>query len=115
MNNFYSETEQTKIDQLAKNGILVEWLSGLCPVQAQGWVDEKHAFYFRSRHAEWSMSITKGEAMDLDEAISVIPDESDVWQYFEDYGKDPEAGYMPFIEALGFIEQSVGEFRVQVA
>jgi len=111
MDNLYSETEQAKMNQMAKDGILVEWLSGLCPVQARGWIDEKQAFYFRSRHDEWSMSITKAEAEHLDDAISIKADESDVWQYFEDYGEDPEAGYMPFIEALGFIEKAVAMMK----
>jgi len=107
MSDFYSKSEQAKIDQLAKDGVLVEWLAGLCPVQGNVWIDEKHAFYFRARHDEWSVSITEDEAYDLDEALN----DSGTKEYTGKYGQDPEAGYMPFIEALGFIEKSVSMFR----
>lgn len=106
--------EQAKRYQLAKDGILVEWLSGLCPVQSQGWIDEKYAYYFRARHDEWTINITKKEAFDLDDAIIIRPN-PDVWEYGEGYGEDPEAGYMPNLEALGFIEQSVKQFRLLMA
>ena len=109
MNSLYNSTEQSKIKVLAKDGILVEWLSGLCPVQGNGWIDEKHAFYFHARHDEWYMCITQSEADKLDEALN----DDGVWEYGEKYGKDPEAGYMSFIEALGFIEQSVNKFRAK--
>jgi hypothetical protein len=110
MDSIYSADEQKKMDSLAKDGVLVEWLSGLCPVQSQGWIDEKHAYYFRARHDEWSINITKNEANDLDDAIIIRPN-PDVWEYTEKYGEDPEAGYMPFIEVLAFIESSVNKFR----
>jgi len=111
MDIFYSKEEQTMIDKMAKNGVLVEWLSGLCPVQAQGWVDDK-AFYFRARHDEWSISITKSEATDLDEALE---ENDSTWRYYEKYGEDPEAGYMPFIEALQFIESSAEKALIDLS
>ena len=72
MKSFYSDIEQSKMDALAKDGILVEWLSGLCPVQGDGWIDEKHAFYFHARHDEWKMRITKGEASVTSEALGLF-------------------------------------------
>jgi hypothetical protein len=112
--SFYTQAEQDKMDALENDGIVVNWLSGSCPVQGDGWIDG-HAFYFRARGDQWSIEVTD----------HIVPETSGIWKfqtpppatwgYGEDYGDFPDAGYMPFIEALGFIEQSAASFRKYLA
>lgn len=75
---------------------VLNWISGVCPVQAEGTYQGKH-FYFRARGNRWAFYISAGEPF-------VNPE----WQYSEDYGDEPfVAGWMEEAEALGFIEQSL--------
>lgn len=107
--DFYSAEERDKINALHGKGIYVYWLSGLCPVQAQGWVDGM-PFYFRARGDQWTMAIHETVTMNIDLAVG----DDGNWTYGETYGIVPDAGYMPFIEALCFIETSVERFRKQM-
>lgn len=106
MPDFYSLEEQAKIDSMKAQGFSVLWLSGLCPVQSQGLIDG-HPYYFRARHDKWSIRIAKNKSFDTDIAV----DDPFAWEHREKYGEEPEAGYMPFIEALEFIEWSAKRWR----
>jgi hypothetical protein len=108
MLDFYSPDERAKIDSMKAQGFDVQWLSGLCPVQANGQIDGR-PFYFRARHDEWSIRIAKFKGGDMDDVI----DARDAWEHREKYGQDPDAGYMPFIEALAFIEWSAKRWRYE--
>lgn len=109
MINFYSEVEQSKIDELKADGVIVDWLSGLCPVQSNGWIDGR-AYYFKARGDQWHMSITRTESHNVDDALDY--DDGKCWTHLEPYGKVPDAGYMPFIEALQFIEWCARQIRI---
>lgn len=75
--------------------IVIDWIGGNCPVQAEGTVNGK-PFYFRARGAHWSMSIG-GE--------DVVGDPE--WSHEEDYGDSAfAAGWMPESEARGFIAKA---------
>jgi len=104
----YSPEEIAKMLQMSQDGIDVQWLSGLCPVQATGYIDG-HPFYWRARGAAWSIQIAKSKGEYSDELI----DAPVSWQHIERYGEFPEAGYMSFIEALQFIEASASRWRSQ--
>lgn len=97
-----------KIESMRAQGFDVQWLSGLCPVQGNGLIDGR-AFYFRARHDEWSVRIAKFKFKggDMDDVIGA----PDAWEHREKYGEDPDAGYMPFIEALQFIEWAAKRWR----
>ena len=70
----------------------IEWLGGLCPVQAEGTIDDK-PFYFRSRGTHWSFTV----------GSDIIKPE---WYYEEEYGEWPSAGWISEEEALSFIEKA---------
>jgi len=76
--------------------IRINTFGGNCPVQAEGFVDDK-PFYFRARGEHWTMGIG-GE-----------PVANPEWFYREEYG-DAEyvAGWMAQYEALGFIAKAIG-------
>lgn len=106
IDDFYSPTELEKINALKDDGIDVQWLSGLCPVQSEGVIDY-HPYYFKARGDNWFIQIgSKPSPYTAD----VFTDEN-CWEYGELYGEVPDAGYMPFIEALGFIEVAANRWR----
>ena len=75
--------------------LTVDWVGGLCPVQAEGRIDDAE-FYFRARGDSWSLSVGG------DDVIGE-PD----WYHEEDYGDGPyDAGWMTEDEARGFIEKA---------
>lgn len=76
---------------------------GQCPVQSEGFIDGK-PYYFRARGASWSIGIGGGDPV-------TEPD----WEYEEDYGTWPEAGYMSETEAVEFIHKAVRLFRTASA
>lgn len=79
--------------------IVIDWLSGSCPVQAEGTIDGK-PFYFRARGQRWRIGIG-GDVVSS-------PD----WGYGEYFGEVPfAAGWMTDEEAMGFIVKSVGLYR----
>lgn len=113
MNDFYSQDERVKIEVMKAQGFDVQWLSGLCPVQANGLIDGR-PFYFRARHDAWSIRIAKFKGHQTHEIFSdldAVIDAPDAWEHREKYGEDPDAGYMPFIEALQFIEWAAKRWR----
>jgi hypothetical protein len=106
ISEFESPAVQEKIGLMKAQGFDVQWLSGLCPVQATGYIDG-HPFYWRARGTMWSIQI----AYEAGEYSDVLIDSPASWQYMERYGEFPDAGYMPFIEALGFIEAAANRWR----
>jgi hypothetical protein len=80
------------------SGIVIEEIGGMCPVQAEGTIDGK-LFYFRARGDSWSIGIGREPLFDPE------------WEYAEDYGVWPEAGYMEADEAKAFIEKAVALYR----
>lgn len=108
ISEFESPAVQEKIESMKAQGFDVHWLSGLCPVQANGLIDGR-VFYFRARHDEWSIRIAKNKGGEND--MDAVIDAPDAWEYREKYGEDPDAGYMPFIEALQFIEWAAKLWR----
>jgi hypothetical protein len=74
--------------------ILISWLGGNCPVQAEGTVNGE-PFYFRARGARWSMEIGGAPSDGVAE-----------WQYTEGYQEWPAAGWMPEAEARDFIAKA---------
>jgi hypothetical protein len=81
------------------DNLIINWLHGFCPVQAEGTVDGLE-FYFRARGRHWRIGI--GGDCVVDPA----------WGYGEAYGTGPfDAGWMPEEEAKAFIERSVALFR----
>jgi hypothetical protein len=114
MAKFYSDLEQSRIDALGSEGIKIEWLAGLCPVQSEGHIDG-HAYYFRARGAMWEMAIVPTDSVEIAVNHSVFQDQDYGWYHRQDYGTFPDAGYMPFIEAIDFIEWSAKQYRKTVA
>ncbi len=85
---------------MAKLKYDLDWVSGFCPVQAEGTYRGKH-FYFRSRGNRWAFYIGTHHAFDNPE-----------WHYSEAYGEEPfVAGWITEEEALGFIEKSLEIYR----
>lgn len=86
-------------------GFDIDSIGGNCPVQAYGTVDGKR-FYFRARYDEWQFHVA-----DTDDQIFDAPS-----FYIErPYGAAFEAGWMPKHEAIGFICDSVEEYRAILA
>lgn len=111
------------------SGIDIEWLSGVCPVQAEGTIDGE-PFYFRARGARWHIEIGGGNTArilaeedvakfnkskdgshetptDARERVERLP----VWIYGEGYGDWPMAGYMEDEIARGFIAKGAQLWR----
>lgn len=81
-------------------GLVVDWIGGNCPVQAEGKIDGEE-FYFRARGNRWTMSIGGPQILSYPS-----------WHHEEPYG-DTEfaAGWMSEEEALGFIRKAVQMWR----
>lgn len=84
------------------HGIDVWELGGNCPVQAAGDIDG-WPFYFRARGAHWSLEVVK-----KDEAPWAV---GGWWEYGEEWGVWPEAGWMTEEEALEMIYKAATKFR----
>ncbi|MBF5091959.1 hypothetical protein F1640_18565 [Novosphingobium sp. NBM11] len=82
-------------------GATLDTIGGNCPVQAEGDVDG-HRFYFRARGAAWQFHVARTD----DEIFS-----NPVFYREEGYGEYPQAGWMPEHEAIGFIVDSIAQFR----
>lgn len=74
--------------------IVIDFLGGNCPVQAEGTVDGQ-PFYFRARGDHWSMSIGGSDVVGK-------PD----WYYDEPYETWPDAGWMSIKEAEAFLHRA---------
>lgn len=84
-------------------GATLRCIGGNCPVQAEGTFDGLH-FYFRARGDGWQFHVAPTN--------EDIFGEHELACYGRDYGDGPfDAGWMPQHEALGFIVQSIGEYR----
>jgi len=83
---------------------------GSCPVQAEGTISG-YPFYFRSRHARWSLHVASSPSGD--------PLDDDAWSTIEDYpviGETEEnrrvsAGYATENECIAFIERHAATFE----
>ncbi len=79
--------------------VVIDWLYGYCPVQAEGTIDGL-PFYFRARGIHWRIG------------IGGAPVSAPAWGYGESYGQGPfAAGWMTEEEALAFIEKAVTLYR----
>lgn len=81
------------------SGVEIGTPYGQCPVQSEGFIDGQ-PYYFRARGASWSIGIGGGDPV-------TAPD----WEYEEDYGAWPDAGYMSEAVAVDFIRKAVQLFR----
>ena len=78
--------------------LVINWLGGNCPVQAEGTICGK-PFYFRSRGEHWSIGIG-GE-----------PVREPEWEREEEWGDGPfAAGWMPEDEARRIIDRCASEY-----
>jgi hypothetical protein len=87
-----------------KEGIWISSIGGACPCQADGTIDG-NPFYFRARHADWTLDIVKPGK------DPVMPTREDRIQHFE--GDDPWGGYMPPEEAAKIIVVAAGIIMTQ--
>lgn len=81
-------------------GVRIDMIGGNCPVQAEGYFDDK-AFYFRAKYSSWLIEVGPKD----------IPWSCDEWETEHDWGADDDAGWMPMHVAIGFICDGVEEFR----
>ena len=88
------------VERVVKTKLDVKWMGGWCPVQSEGNLGKKR-WYFRSRGDGWSFY--------LGEPNTDIFSHNDYFRT-EDWGKWPDAGYMPLDIALGFILDCVEEY-----
>lgn len=84
---------------ISRNGYVIDWLGGYCPVQAEGSLDG-HRMYFRSRGAQWSLDI--GEP---------YGQEPPLFWHVEEWGTWPDAGYMPDEIVFEMIDKAVAAYR----
>lgn len=97
-------TVQARSDGL---GIKIDEFGGNCPVQAEGSFDSQR-FYFRARYDEWQFYAWTG-----DRGYMATPN-PDKWVIEREYGEGTlDAGWMPQHIALGFICDSVEEYRAR--
>lgn len=86
----------------------IDWLSGTCPVQAEGTIDGL-PFYFRARHDAWTFSVAS--TVDGD-PVEVWNEPEEGYHYREAYGElgGFDAGYMAHELARTFVEQAAERF-----
>jgi hypothetical protein len=83
----------------ALDGIVIEHISGICPVQAEGTIDGL-PFYFRARGQRWSIEIGKRPAM------------REPFTHSEAWGDEPfAAGWMDEDEARRLIAHGAAAYR----
>lgn len=88
------------------DGLIIDWLSGYCPVQAEGTVDGK-PFYFRARHTTIFLGIGGAD-------LYFRPE----WGWAIEYHEEDRlfgAGYLPHPKARAYIEEFVGYYRNGIA
>ncbi len=99
------------------NVLVIDDLSGRCPVQATGTLDG-HAFYFRARGASWTFQVAEIGARrddDLTPAVDAGRDGSGGWVARAAYGTWPDAGHMPETDAHTCILIAAAAWRAHVA
>lgn len=84
--------------------IVIEWLGGNCPVQAEGTINGQ-PFYFRARGDSWSLEVGKPGASDY-----VSAEWETVWEHAEWFGQWPDAGWMAPEQAEGFLRQAAARY-----
>lgn len=82
--------------------VILDWIGGNCPVQAEGTVNGK-PFYFRARGESWSMSIGGEDVVGRPE-----------WFHEEGYGETQfAAGWMTIDEAKNFIAVAAKRYETE--
>lgn len=89
---------------LEEQGIVVDTIGGLCPVQAEGTVDGQR-FYFRARGEHWALHIGLKEDWFTGRE----------WCHREPYGEKYEAGHMSETLARAFIGKAIAKWRAENA
>jgi hypothetical protein len=94
-------------DDVVTPTVVIDWLNGYCPVQAEGTIDGRR-FYFRARGEHWSIEVhptATGEFLDW-------PDYGHVWMYREPWGDMKfAAGWMPDDVAREMIAKAAVMYR----
>ena len=80
--------------------ILIDYMGGNCPVQAEGTIDGK-PFYFRARGDNWSLGIG-GDPVGTPE-----------WEHAQWFGAWPDAGWMSEEEAMQLLRFAAQKFHDQ--
>jgi hypothetical protein len=82
-------------------GCKITWLAGMCPLQGEGQIDGR-AFYFRSRHEHWGLSLSVSQDQDT---TGVSLGWTEGYVYSERYGRigQHDAGYMSIGEGVASI------------
>ena len=89
--------------------IVIDWLGGDCPVQAEGTINGKR-FYFRARGNRWRLEVSP----DAEGDYLSWPDKPDPWCYEQDYGDGPfDAGWMSEDEARLMIVKGAAQYAAQ--
>lgn len=78
--------------------VVIDWLGGNCPVQAEGTVMGKRS-HFRARGEQWSLAIG-GEDL-CGEAE---------WEHRERFGEWPDAGWMTPEQAETFLREAAARY-----
>lgn len=78
--------------------VVIDWLGGNCPVQAEGAINGK-PFYFRARGESWSLSIEGADPCGEPE-----------WEHAEWFGTWPDAGWMTPEQAERFVRQAAARY-----
>lgn len=87
--------------------LIVDWIGGNCPVQAEGTIDGKR-FYFRARGEHWSMEV---HPTSTDDYVTWPRDDAE-WMHEEEWGDEQyAAGWMPEDVALEMINKAAGLYR----
>lgn len=107
LNNAFSEQEDAPANIIGD-----DWsghLSGTCPVQGFGTVQERE-WYFRARHETWRFEIYK-----IDSDPPGLPHDTDViWTASDEYnGSGANAGWMRYSEAWTIIENCIKSAKEQ--
>ncbi len=96
--------------------VTIEWISGMCPVQADGHVRHipggtPYPFYFRARYQRWQFVVSDDPA---GEPVDVLLGKATGFEREEPWGDEPySAGYMPHEEAKVIIMRCVVEYLAQ--
>lgn len=99
--------------------LVIEYMSGLCPVQANGTLDDQYSWYFRARYDYWEFILEPIGTEPLEHYFrkrkaedGTVVNLDATFYYHEFWGEKGgfDAGYMPFEEAAKFIWRSCEKF-----